>query len=135
MVEGLQGEAFQVEGRVRVDPNFNSRGRNYLSKIRNLEDLHDCQEELHATREEVWDGFKSTMQTLLMGHEGWSTEMFNIYFQAGTLPEMLRRTEQGYCALLQASERLCLQNFWMDEADIFLTYHANKLSTIWVVSS
>jgi hypothetical protein len=135
MVEGLQGEAFRVEGRVRADPNFNSSGRNYLSKIKNVADLQDCQEDLHATREEVWDGFKSTLQTLLMGHEGWSAEMFNIYFQAGTLPEMLRRTEQGYRALLQAAERLCGNSVWTDEADIFMTYHANKLGTIRTISA
>ena len=70
-----------------------------------------------------------------MGHEGWSPEMFNIYFQAGTLPEMLRRTEQGYRALLQATERKCTHNVCTNEADIFLLYHANKLGTIRMISA
>ena len=108
MVEGLQGEAFWVEGRVRADPCFNSSRRNYLFKVKNVGDLQDCQEKLHSTREEVWDGFKSILQTLLMGHEGWSAKMFNIYFQAGTLPEMFatdRARISGFTPSSQTSMR------------------------------
>ena len=39
MVEGIHGDSYQVEGRVRADPGFNNASRNYLVKITNLDAL------------------------------------------------------------------------------------------------
>ena len=104
MVEGLQGEAFRVEGRVRADPNFGSLNRNYLSKVKCLESLQECQDKIQCNNEEVWEGFKSTVQTLLTSHEGWSQESFETYFATWALPHILRQTQRFYESLLVEAE-------------------------------
>jgi hypothetical protein len=135
MVEGLQGEAYRVEGRVRADPNYGSLSRNFLAKIKSLEDLRDAQDKIYANNDEVWEGFKSTVQTLLTCHEGWSQDSFDTYFASGALPHLLRQTQRHYESLLMEAERLCTGNEWTDEAELFLSHHAERLGTIRSISS
>ena len=130
IVEGIHGDSYRVEGRVRADPGFNNASRNYLVKITNLDALRYAQEELYTTHDEVWDGFKAQCQTLLVGHEHWSLETFELYWEGGVLPQILRRIEQGYIALLVEAERLCIGGEWTDEAEILLTHHADRLGSI-----
>ena len=130
IVEGVQGDTFRVEGRVRPDPGFNNENRNFLAKIKSAYALQDAREQMFDIHDEVWNGFKSTLQTLLVGHEGWGMTRFNLYFQGGRLPELLRRTEDTYMALLQEAERMCTGGEWDDDVELFLTHHADKLGFI-----
>jgi hypothetical protein len=130
VVEGLRGETHRVEGRVRGDPNFNNPTRNAIARIKNLEDLRKAISKLFETRQMTEAGFKSILQTLLMGHENWDERMFELYWQMGVLPQIFRWSREAYTALLMEAERMCTNGSWTEEAQIFLEHHADKLGTI-----
>jgi hypothetical protein len=130
VVEGLRGETHRVEGRVRGDPNFNNPTRNAIARIKNLEDLRKAISKLFETKQMTEAGFKSILQTLLMGHENWDERMFELYWQMGVLPQIFRWSREAYTALLMEAERMCTNGSWTEEAQIFLEHHADKLGTI-----
>ena len=87
-------------------------------------------EELHTIHDKVWNGFKSTTQTLFVGHENWSQDTFEMWFEGGFLPQLLRKTWQGYQALLVEGERLCLGGVWTDEVETYFGHHSDRMGSI-----
>ena len=64
--------------------------------MKSVTDLHDLLDKLNSTWDDVEASMKSSFMTILMGHEGWDERVFETYWQAGTIPQMVWRTYDYY---------------------------------------
>jgi hypothetical protein len=128
-------QAIKNETQTR-DANWKHAGRNMLDKIKNLEDLIECAEDVASQQDRVITNMRMNVVDVLY-RAGWEHDHALLYFEAGMLPRIVKSTLQYYYQLLLHLRTISTKdpNAWESTGSVHLLHHATQLRHIRMFST